>query len=306
MSLHGPSKASAQRLRLVAASISSTLTRTRSACQRTFPTRRVATPSSRAICGRPFRVPVPQRGQARGHLQVRIRDSWVTMSSVSPVPKDSSPGSPSSVTRGSTATDLRASRGRSCRRLQGIRRRQGDEDRRGNPGPPAQPARPAAAGAGPGRRRGRDTERGVPSAAASSISDSSVGDVAQSPRRILSRHRFSSRRRERASPRAAPPTPPRAPGSPRECPGPSRPGAPKAGQGFVETATERPDVRALVHRLAPGLLRAHVRRGPEDSPLARVTVGESGRDVVGSRSRARPGPAPSPGRSRGASPGPRE
>src|SRR5678816_3719536 len=40
------------------------------------------------------------------------------------------------------------------------------------------------------------------------------------------------------------------------------------GQHFVEHAAKRPDVRPLVERLPPRLLRAHVGRSTQDGPLA--------------------------------------
>ena len=50
---------------------------------------------------------------------------------------------------------------------------------------------------------------------------------------------------------------------------------PTAGQHLIEHAAERPDVRALVDRLAPRLLRTHVRRGPQNDALVRA-VGRPG------------------------------
>ena len=49
---------------------------------------------------------------------------------------------------------------------------------------------------------------------------------------------------------------------------------PTAGQHLIEHAAERPDVRALVDRLAPRLLRTHVGRGPQNDALVRA-VGRS-------------------------------
>ena len=43
-----------------------------------------------------------------------------------------------------------------------------------------------------------------------------------------------------------------------------------AGKHFIEDAAERPDVRALVDRLAARLLGAHVGRRSEDAPVRRA------------------------------------
>ena len=55
-------------------------------------------------------------------------------------------------------------------------------------------------------------------------------------------------------------------------------------QSLVETTSERPDIRALVDRLPPCLLRAHVGSGAEDHPRAGTLYGDGGRaGQVGAR-----------------------
>src|SRR5688500_18445683 len=49
-----------------------------------------------------------------------------------------------------------------------------------------------------------------------------------------------------------------------------------AGEYLEQHATERPDVRPLVHHLAPRLLRAHVGRRPEDHPFPCAADGREG------------------------------
>ena len=76
---------------------------------------------------------------------------------------------------------------------------------------------------------------------------------------------------------------------------------PAAGQHLVEHAAERPDVGALVDRLALGLLRRHVGRGAEDHPAHRHRRRRDGRRVRQVRrpavaDRRPPAPAPWPGR----------
>ena len=76
------------------------------------------------------------------------------------------------------------------------------------------------------------------------------------------------------------------------------PNADPAGQHLVQHAAERPDICALVHGLAARLLRAHIRGGSENDPLARVAQHGGRLRQVGRRRRSPLWPDRSPAPSR--------
>lgn len=92
--------------RSVCASISCTVTRTRSPTLRTLPSRTYSTSSSRATSWTFTALPLCTKAELREMTRgSRKRDSSVMMSSVRPSAKNSCSGSPLILTSGSTAMD---------------------------------------------------------------------------------------------------------------------------------------------------------------------------------------------------------
>ena len=273
------------------ASISSTLTRTWSACRRILPTRSVATPSSCPICRRPLSVSRYRRedrleATSRFGIWDRLGDDVLG----EPGPEVLAVGVSAERDQRQHGDRIAAFRRSRLQDAPDPTDRRHHEDRGQGPCVRAESVPPGRGGrhSGSGRRSGHDPRGRVFGAFAQRVVDlhPCVRDRAEPPGPVLlETPPQQPLQRGAASPQEAPPSPRRAPGPPRACPGRSRP-CTRAGPSAPRKGSTR-RTRCPSARPAPGpwLARGSCTRPSPGSAPSLVPTSETVSDeVVGSPS----------------------